>query len=163
MSRSQTVSTISSTEYIIQSLNLSFVHYNLTYVQRWTLSSAPCNRSSMGAWHTFGWRQRALEPLCYLSTSRGKHEVKCFHSFVPPFTYQITRHVPKKSSDTSILMITQGSCVQLFPSRADTQRGVGVAYGHPQRVVSSYASSVCLARASDHFDVATIALLDSNI
>jgi hypothetical protein len=39
MSRSQTVSTISSTEYIIQSLNLSFVHYNLTYVQRWTLST----------------------------------------------------------------------------------------------------------------------------
>jgi hypothetical protein len=60
-------------------------------------------------------------------------------------------------------MIAQGSCVQLFLSRADTQRGVGVAYGHPQRVVSSYASPVCLARAHDHFGVATIELLDSDM
>jgi hypothetical protein len=64
---------------------------------------------------------------------------------VPPFTHHITRHIS---------MIAQGSCVH----RADAQRGVGVAYGHPQRVVSSYASTVSLARASEYFEAAVIEL-----
>jgi hypothetical protein len=136
MSRSQTVSTVSSAEYIIQSLNLSFVHDNLTCVQRREHFSAPYSSLSMAYLRMTAASPRILVLPPYLSTSRGNHEVRC--SVLLSHLSLITSHVTYQNviAHSSILTLARcstakSSRVRLFLSWADTQRGVGVAYEHP--------------------------------
>jgi hypothetical protein len=80
MSWSQAVSTVSSTEYIIQSLKLSFVHYNLTYLQHWELSSALYNHSYMAYLRMAVTSPRILVlPLHFEGQPRGEVLRPIFH------------------------------------------------------------------------------------
>jgi hypothetical protein len=122
MSRSQTVSTVSSVECIIQSLNLSFVLDNLTCVcecKACSVLDALQRCATILPWL----RMAATSPrtLVLPLHFEGQPRGVVLHLSVPPFTHHITRHVPKMSLDTPALtpskrLSAKSSRVQLYLS-----------------------------------------------